>query len=111
MNPPTPEGWPRLPLADWSDTRDTLQLYTQVVGKIRLANEPFANHWWNVPLYVYARGLTTSPMPHPTGSVFQIDFDLIDHRLEIATVSGASIVPAGAAPGRRLLRHRGRAAR
>ena len=89
MNPPTPERWPRLPLADWSDTRDTLQLYTQVVGKIRLANEPLANHWWNVPLYVCARGLTTSPMPHPTGPVFQIDLDLVDHRLDIATVSGA----------------------
>jgi hypothetical protein len=80
--------WPSIPVADWHDTRDTLQLYTQVVGKVRLANEPHANHWWNVPLYVTARGLTTSPMPHPTGPTFQVDFDFIEHRLDIATVTG-----------------------
>jgi hypothetical protein len=65
-----------------------LQLYTQVVGKIRLANEPTLNHWWNVPLYATARGLTTSVMPHATGPAFQIDFDFVDHRLDVVTVAG-----------------------
>jgi Family of unknown function (DUF5996) len=80
--------WPTLPLAEWRPTRDTLQLWTQVVGKVRLANEPPTNHWWNVPLYVTARGLTTSLMPHPTGTSFQIDFDFPAQRLEIATAGG-----------------------
>jgi hypothetical protein len=82
-----PERWPSIPVADWQDTRDTFQLYTQVVGKVRMANTPVLNHWWNVPLYVTARGLTTSLMPHPTGPAFQIDFDLLDHRLDIVTVT------------------------
>jgi hypothetical protein len=85
---PRTERWPSIPIAGWQDTRDTLQLYAQVVGKVRLANEPLVNHWWNVPLYVTARGLTTSVMPHETGPSFQIDFDFIDHRLEVATVTG-----------------------
>src|SRR5699024_6762325 len=74
--------------SDWADTRDTLHLYTQVVGKVRMVNEPRSNHWWNVPLYVTARGLTTSPIPHPAGPVFQIDFDFIDQRLDVETVTG-----------------------
>ena len=83
----TVEGrWPGLPVAEWQDTRDTLQLYTQIVGKIRLANEPLINHWWNVPLYVTARGLTTSLIHHPSGPAFQIDFDFQEHRLEITSV-------------------------
>ena len=82
------ERWPSIPVAGWQDTRDTLQLYTQVVGKVRLANEPRLNHWWNVPLYVTARGLTTSAMPHPSGPTFQIDFDFLDHRLQVATAAG-----------------------
>ncbi|MGQ0433704.1 MAG: DUF5996 family protein [Microthrixaceae bacterium] len=82
--------WPAIPVADWHDTRDTLQLYTQIVGKVRLANEPPTNHWWNVPLYLSARGLTTSLMPHPTGPSFQIDFDFVDHRLDITTAAGAT---------------------
>lgn len=81
--------WPAIPVAGWQDTRDTLQLYTQVVGKVRMANEPLTNHWWNVPLYLSVRGLTTSLMPHPTGPAFQIDFDLVDHRLDVRTVDGA----------------------
>jgi hypothetical protein len=85
---PSDQRWPSIPVAGWQETRDTLQLYTQVVGKVRLANEPLWNHWWNVPLYVTARGLTTSLMPHPTGPSFQIDFDFVDHRLGVATVSG-----------------------
>src|SRR3954453_18608743 len=83
-----PERWPSIRVADRQDTRDTLQLYTQVVGKVRMANEPHVNHWWNVPLYVSATGLTTSLMPHPTGPAFQVDFDFIDHRLDVITVSG-----------------------
>src|SRR4051812_36819590 len=67
------QRWPSILVADWQETRDTLQLYTQVVGKVRLANEPCSNHWWNVPLYVTARGLTTSLMPHRTGPAFQVD--------------------------------------
>jgi hypothetical protein len=80
--------WPELPLAEWSDTRDTLQLWTQIVGKVRLANEPLAAHWWNVPLYPTARGLTTSLMPHPGGASFQIDFDLRSDRIDVATTTG-----------------------
>ena len=83
-------GWPSIPVADWQDTRDTLHLCTQVIGKIRLANEPLLNHWWNAPLYVTARGLTTSLMPHPTGPAFQIDFDFVDHRLDVTTVAGTA---------------------
>ena len=77
--------WPPLPLDEWAETRDTLQLWLQMVGKIRLAHSPFENHWWNVPLYVTARGLTTSLMWAPGGRGFQIDFDLIDHELRIET--------------------------
>jgi hypothetical protein len=85
---PSTRRWPALPLADWQPTRDTLQLWTQVVGKVRLANEPPINHWWNVPLYVTARGLTTSLMPHPSGPSFQIDFDFRAQRLEVTTATG-----------------------
>jgi hypothetical protein len=81
--------WPSLPLAEWRNTYATLHLWTQVVGKIRLAQAPLVNHWWQVPLYVTARGLTTSPMPHGRRS-FQIDFDFIDHRLLIADSDGRS---------------------
>jgi hypothetical protein len=85
-----PNRWPSIPLAEWHDTRDTLHLYTQVVGKVRMVNEPLLNHWWNIPLYVSARGLTTSLMPHPTGPAFQIDFDFLDHRLDVITVAGGT---------------------
>jgi hypothetical protein len=83
-----PSPWPEIRVEDWQDTRDTLQLYTQVVGKVRLANEPLVNHWWNCTLYVTATGLTTSLMPHRTGPAFQIDFDLCDHRLDVTTIDG-----------------------
>jgi len=79
--------WPDLPLAAWADTCATLHLWTQVVGKIRLAHAPMVNHWWQVPLYVTSRGLTTSPIPYGPKS-FQIDFDFIDHKLEIRTSNG-----------------------
>ena len=61
------QHWPSIPVDEWEATRDTLHLYTQVVGKVRMTNEPLLNHWWNTTLYLTARGLTTSLMPHPTG--------------------------------------------
>ncbi len=81
------DTWPALPVAEWQATRDTLQLWTQIVGKIRLARTPMTSHWWNVPLYVTARGLTTSMMP-ADGRGFQIDFDFLADRLEITTSTG-----------------------
>lgn len=81
-------AWPALPVDEWAATRDTLQLWTQIVGKVRLARTPTLSHWWNVPLYVTARGLTTSMIPADTGG-FQIDFDFIDHQLVIAVSTGA----------------------
>ncbi len=70
--------WPDLTLAAWEDTRDTLHMWTQIVGKVRLALEPMLNHWWQVTLYVSARGLTTSVM-HSRGRDVEIEFDFIDH--------------------------------
>ena len=81
--------WPELPVAQWADSRDTLQLMTQIVGKIRLANTPLMNHWWNVPLYVSARGLTTGLIPYQQRG-FQMDFDFLDHRLVVATTQGGT---------------------
>jgi Family of unknown function (DUF5996) len=81
------QRWPELPYAAWKDTRDTLQLWTQVVGKVRLELTPWLNHSWHVALYVTTRGLTTSPIPWHGGS-FQIDFDFIDHVLWIRTSAG-----------------------
>ncbi len=81
----SPIRWPHLPVTEWAPTRDTLQLWTQIVGKVRMVNTPMINHWWNVPLYVTARGLTTSLIPHPGGTGFQIDFDFHHHQLEIIT--------------------------
>jgi hypothetical protein len=79
--------WPELPVAQWADSRDTLQLMTQIVGKIRLANTPVMNHWWNVPLYVSARGLSTGLIPYRQRG-FQMDFDLLHHQLVVATTDG-----------------------
>jgi hypothetical protein len=81
------DAWPALPVRDWEATRDTLHLWTQIVGKIRLALEPMVNHWWQVPLYVNAVGLTTSLMPYGTGGL-EIVFDLQRHRLVVTTVAG-----------------------
>jgi len=83
----TSSDWPELALSDWADTCATLHLWTQVIGKIRLAHAPMVNHWWQVPLYVTARGLTTSPIPFG-GTSFQIDFDFVDHTLRILTSKG-----------------------
>jgi hypothetical protein len=81
------ETWPELDYDAWKDSCATLHLWTQIVGKIRLAHAPMLNHWWQVPLYVTSRGLTTSAMPHGART-FQIDFDFIDHRLRIAVSDG-----------------------
>ena len=81
------EAWPPLPLAEWSATRDTLHMWTQVVGKVRLELTPLVNHWWEVPLYISARGLTTSPIPYALG-IFEMEFDFIDHVLKIVTSRG-----------------------
>jgi len=83
----TTERWPELPYAAWADTAVTLQLWTQVVGKVRLALTPWLNHSWHVALYVTARGLTTGPMP-AGGRTLQIDFDFIDHVLWLRTSDG-----------------------
>jgi hypothetical protein len=81
--------WPELPSASWRATCETLQLWTQIAGKIRLERTPWLNHSWHIALYVTARGLTTSPIPDGTRS-FQIDFDFIDHQLRISTSDGAT---------------------
>ena len=81
------EQWPALPYAAWKDTCATLHLWTQIVGKIRLAQTPWINHSWHVTLYVTPRGLTTSPIPYD-GRAFQIDFDFIDHALLIEASDG-----------------------
>ena len=82
-------AWPELPYAAWKDTYATLHLWTQIVGKIRLAQTPWLNHSWHVVLYVTARGLTTSPIPYGDRS-FQLDFDFLDHVLRASTSDGAS---------------------
>jgi hypothetical protein len=81
------DAWPALPLAEWNDTRATLHMWTQMVGKLRLALSPHLNHWWEVPLYVSARGLATSPIPYPFG-ILEVEFDFIDHALRIITSRG-----------------------
>src|SRR5207253_7200280 len=80
-------AWPELTLSTWEDTRDTFHMWTQVVGKIRLALEPMVNHWWQVPLYVSARGLTTSLM-HAGTTGLEIEFDLVDHVLDLRASDG-----------------------
>ena len=84
---PGQAAWPELPYAAWQDTAATLQLWTQIVGKIRLARTPWLNHSWHVTLYVTARGLTTGPIPDGART-FQIDFDFIDHILWLRTSDG-----------------------
>ena len=83
--------WPELPLEAWQDTYATLHMWTQIVGKIRLALSPRINHWWEVPLYVTPLGLTTSAIPYNDG-IFEIQFDFIHHRLLIQTSLGAEKV-------------------
>ena len=83
------DSWPSLAVADWTDSRDTFHMFTQIVGKIRLKCEPMVNHWWQVPLYVSARGLTTGSMPY-AGDAFDVEFDLVDHVLRIRRSDGRS---------------------
>ena len=81
------EDWPSLPVAAWDENRATLHMWTQIIGKIRLAQAPMINHWWQVPLYLASRGLTTSPIPHG-GRAFQIDLDFVEHGLRISVDDG-----------------------
>jgi Family of unknown function (DUF5996) len=81
------QAWPPLPLAEWKDTCDTLHMWTQIVGKTRLALSPYLNHWWEVPLYISARGLTSSPIPYAAG-IFEAEFDFIEHVLRLETSRG-----------------------
>jgi hypothetical protein len=82
-------SWPPLPLEQWQPTRDTVHLWTQIVGKTRLGLEPRVNHWWNSALYVSARGLTTSLMPYAGGGA-EIELDFTRHQLAITTTGGAA---------------------
>src|SRR5580698_10542906 len=82
-----PECWPTLPLDSWKDTCATLHLWTQMVGKVRLRLTPLVNHWWNVPFYVTARGLTTSRIPYGQRA-FELGFDFIGHHLVLETSDG-----------------------
>lgn len=84
---PHSEVWPALPLQDWKSTYHNLHMWMQIVGKVRLELTPKTNHWWNVPLYVNARGLTTSPIPYGS-EVFEIQFDFVDHQLLIDRSDG-----------------------
>jgi hypothetical protein len=78
------QDWPELPLEAWQDTYATLHMWTQIIGKIRLAQMPYLNHWWNATLYVTANGLTTSVMPYGKRA-FQIDVDLCNHLVRVST--------------------------
>jgi len=84
-----PDSWPEVSLKDWASTCETLPMWTQIVGKLRLALCPLINHLWEVPLYVNSVGLTTSPMPYERG-VFEVQFDFIRHHLSIQTSEGAN---------------------
>jgi hypothetical protein len=81
------QAWPRLRVDDWTETRDTLHMWTQIVGKIRLAHAPLLNHWWQVTLYVSPRGLTTGPIPH-RGGLFDLEFDFVRHCLRLRSCAG-----------------------
>ncbi len=80
-------AWPGLPLEEWAATYATLHMWTQIAGKVRMALTPHVNHWWEVPLYVNARGMTTSPIPH-RGRAFDMDFDFVEHNLAIRVSDG-----------------------
>ena len=81
------DSWPALPLASWKDTCDTLHLWTQIVGKVKLALSPFVNHWWHVTLHVAPRGLTTGDIPWRRGR-FAMTFDFVAQELRIDTSEG-----------------------
>jgi hypothetical protein len=85
--PDDPRCWPALPLAQWADTCATLHRWTQIAGKVKLRLTPLVNHWWNVPLFVGARGLTTGAIPY-RGRTFSLRFDFVDHGLVLETDAG-----------------------
>jgi hypothetical protein len=87
------DSWPALPIKEWQATRDTLHMWTQIVGKIQLKLSPLVNHFWEVTFHVTARGLTTAPIPYE-GGIFEIQFDFIEHRLYIETSPGPTKVIA-----------------
>lgn len=93
MKPPNASAssltWPRLPFADWRDSKITLHLFCQIVGKVRLELHPKVNHWWHVPLYVTPRGLSTSTIPHGDRT-FDLELDLTDHALRLHASDGRS---------------------
>ncbi|MEV6796332.1 DUF5996 family protein [Streptomyces sp. NPDC051320] len=84
----TIEAWPSAPLEEWTETRNTLHMWTQIVGKVRLAQAPMVNHWWQVPLYVSTRGLTTSAIPYGDRT-FEMEFDFCDHHLHVRSSDGS----------------------
>lgn len=86
--PVSTSGWPSLRVDDWTPTRDTLHMWAQIVGKIRLAHMPLVNHWWQVTLYVSPRGLTTGAIPYGT-AVFDMEFDFVNHALVIRHSDGS----------------------
>ena len=81
------EALPALPFDSWKDTVATLHMWAQIVGKVRLKLSPLVNHWWNVPFYITARGMTTSAMPYEQRDV-EVEFDFIEHKLDIETSDG-----------------------
>jgi Family of unknown function (DUF5996) len=83
------EGWPVLPYEAWRDTCQTLHMWTQIVGKVRMELSPFVNHWWHVTLYITPRGLTTSSIPSQEGT-FDVTFDFVEHNLSIRTSQGTT---------------------
>ncbi|WP_434995023.1 DUF5996 family protein [Arthrobacter sp. Ld5] len=89
----TAGGWPALRVEDWQDTRATLHMWCQIVGKIRMAHAPLVNHWWQVPFYLTARGWGTSSIPYGNG-LFDLEFDVVNHRLLLRASSGEDrVVP------------------
>lgn len=98
---PAPADWPPLPLAEWQPTRDTLHLWTQIVGKTKLARAAPLNHWWHVTLQVSPRGLSTGAIPAEGDRTFEVELDLVDHLLRVRTSDGrASAMPLLARPVR-----------
>src|SRR6516164_6124743 len=81
--------WPALPYEEWRDTCQTLHMWTQIVGKVRMELSPFLNHWWHVTLYVTPRGLTTSSIPYSGGN-FDVTFDFVEHNLFMRTSKGTT---------------------
>jgi hypothetical protein len=82
------QTFPPLPFEEWEETKNTLHLFIQIVGKIRLAMMPRKNHWWNLTLYINSKGIGTYAMPYGNNQIFEINFDFIDHKLIIHTCNG-----------------------